>query len=73
MRDQRHHGGKVVERVVAGESLVVTRSGEPVAELVPIRTPGFPAEELLRRWKSLPPIDASSFRDDVDAVLDPPL
>ncbi len=70
MRDLRNHGGEIVDRVVAGEALLVTRSGKPVAELIPVRRAGLRAEELLRRWRSLPPVDATTFRDDLDAVLD---
>lgn len=29
----RNHGGDVVDRVATGETLTVTRSGKPVAEL----------------------------------------
>ncbi|HLE85784.1 MAG TPA: type II toxin-antitoxin system prevent-host-death family antitoxin, partial [Thermoanaerobaculia bacterium] len=33
IRELRNRGGDVVERVLAGESLTVTRAGTPVAEL----------------------------------------
>jgi prevent-host-death family protein len=70
IRDLRNHGGEVVKRVLAGESLVVTRSGDPVAELRPVRGPGVEARTLLQRWKHLPPVDPDRLRADIDDLLD---
>lgn len=70
IRDLRNHGGDVVERVLGGESLTVTRSGKPVAELRPVREPGLDATVLLARWRSLPPVDPTRWREDVDRHLD---
>ena len=36
VRELRNEGGRVIDRVLAGESLLVTRAGEPVAELRPL-------------------------------------
>ena len=73
IRDLRNHGGEVIDRVLTGESVVITRSGVPVAELVPLPPEGLDAASLLARWRSLPPIDGVSFRADLDRVLDPSL
>ena len=70
IRDLRNHGGEVVDRVLAGESLTVTRSGRPVAELRPVRRERLDAATLLERRRHLPPIDVERFRRDVDGVLD---
>ncbi len=70
IRELRNHGGDVVKRVLAGESLVVTRSGDPVAELHPVRRPGLEASTLLERWKRLPRVDPDKLRSDIDAVID---
>lgn len=70
MRDLRNHGGDVVDRVLAGECLTVTRSGRPVAALVPVDPGGLSAIELLRRWRHLPHVDGADLRSDLDAVLD---
>lgn len=70
IRDLRNRGGDVVDRVAAGEALLVTRGGKPVAELRPVRPPALDAEALLRRWRDRPPIDASSLRRDVDSLMD---
>ena len=43
IRELRNHGGAVVDRVLAGEHLVVTRDGTPVAELRPVQRRGLGA------------------------------
>jgi prevent-host-death family protein len=73
IRELRNHGGAVVDRVAAGEHLLVTRDGKPVAELRPVRTGALAASTLLRRWRRLPPLDATSLRRDLDATVDPRL
>jgi prevent-host-death family protein len=73
IRELRNRGGDVVERVLAGESLTVTRAGTPVAELRPVPRSGLDRETLLDRWRRVPPVDPVAFRRDVDAVVDPSL
>lgn len=73
IRELRNRGGDVVRRVLAGESLIVTRSGTPVAELRPVRASGLDAAALLERWQHLPPLRPERLRADLDAVLDPDL
>lgn len=73
VRELRNHGGRVLERVTAGETLLVTKDGVPVAELAPLRKEFVAADELLARWRRLPALDADRLRDDLDAVLAPDL
>ena len=73
IRELRNRGGDVVDRVAAGERVIVTRSGRRVAELRPVRSGGLGAADLLRRWRRLPKIDDAALRADVDAALDPSL
>ena len=73
MRDLRNHGGDVIDRVLAGESVTVTRGGRPVAELRPLPAPGLDAAALLERWKNLPTVDPDRLRRDIDALIDPSL
>lgn len=72
-QDLRNHGGNVVDRVVAGESMTVTRDGKPVAELRPLGRPVLPAGTLLRRWAQLPVVDPCYVREDIDLLIDPSL
>lgn len=69
IRDLRNHGGEIVDRVAAGERIVITRSGRPVAELRPVKQ-SWTSAQLMQRWQHVPPIDADAFRRDVDALLD---
>lgn len=73
IRELRNRGGDVVDRVARGESLTITRSGKPVAELRPLRADAVPAPVLLERWRRLPRVDPARLRRDLDAVLDPDL
>lgn len=73
VRDLRNHGGDVVERVLRGECLTVTRGGRPVAELRPLSRPGVEAATLLQRWRNLPTVDPDGLRRDIDALIDPSL
>jgi prevent-host-death family protein len=73
IRELRNHGGDVIERVIAGEHLTVTRAGEPVAELAPVRRRPARAATLLERWSRLPTVDPEALRADLDAVIDPSL
>lgn len=70
IRELRNHGGDVVDRVVGGETLVITRSGKPVAELRPVRPPALEAGTLLARWSHVPHVDPAALRHDLDSVLD---
>lgn len=73
IRELRNHGGEVIERVVAGEHLVVTRDGRAVAELRPLRRPPVPAHVLVERWRTIPVVDPVRFRADIDRAIDPSL
>lgn len=70
IRDLRNHGGDVVDRVAAGEHVVITRGGRPVAELRPIARSGLTAATLLARWRHLPAVDPAVLRGEIDAVID---
>jgi len=73
VRELRNHGGEVLDRVMRGESLVVTRDGTEVAELVPRRRPARGTAELIAARKTLPRMDRDRLRADLDRILDPAL
>ena len=70
VRELRNQGGWIIERVLAGELLTVTRDGTPVAELRPLRGPAMTSVALLERWRVLPPVDPDSLRRDIDETVD---
>jgi len=70
VRDLRNHGGEVLNRVARGESLIITRDGAEVAEMVPLHRSSVAPAELIARRRALPLVDPDALRRDVDAVLD---
>lgn len=70
VRDLRNKSAALWKRVQQGESVVVTRDGEPVAEVVPLRRAPLHKDQLLQRWADAPQVDAEQFREDVDEALD---
>ncbi|MCY3647753.1 MAG: type II toxin-antitoxin system prevent-host-death family antitoxin [Chloroflexi bacterium] len=70
IRELRNRGRAVIDRVEAGESLIVSRDGRPVAELRPLPRKPLDAATLLERWRHLPPADPDAWRRDVDSVVD---
>ena len=73
VRDLRNNGAEVLDRVVRGETLVVTRDGTPVADLRPLRRRSLPTAELIARRRALPAVDPRGLRDDIDQLIDPSL
>ena len=70
VRDLRNHGGDVLDRVVHGESVTITRGGRPVAELRPLMSPGLSTRVLIERWSRLPAMDPMRLRQDLESVFD---
>ena len=70
MRDLRDHGGRVLDRVAAGERVVITRDGAPVARLGPLPAAGLGAAALVARFARLPRVDSEALRRDVDTAVD---
>jgi prevent-host-death family protein len=70
IRDLRNHGGEVIDRVVAGESVTITRDGLAVAELRPLPRRRMTSAELAERYRRLPVVDPDQLRADIDALID---
>lgn len=70
MRDLRNQGGRVLDRVAAGERVTITRDGKAVARLEPAARGRLSAEALIGRFRRLPEVDPRRLREDIDAVLD---
>jgi len=72
-RELRNDNAKVIEAVAAGETFIVTRNGEPVAELRPLRTGRrtfISREEVAELATAGVRIDRHRFRADLDDVID---
>lgn len=73
IRDLRNRSADVLRRVERGESLTVTRDGEPVATVAPLPRRTVQVDELILRRRSLPVIDADDLKADIDELIDPEL
>ena len=70
-RELRNDSAAVLRDVQAGQTVVVTRNGVPVAELRPIQPRRFlPRAAIADAARRAPRIDAARFRADLDAVVD---
>lgn len=72
-RELRNDNARVMEAVTAGETFVVTRNGEPVAELRPLRAGRrtfISREEVAALAPADVRIDHDLFRADLDRVVD---
>ena len=72
-RELRNENAKVMDAVAGGETFIVTRNGEPVAELRPIRTVRktfIKRQNLSRNAGVRVRIDPDQFRRDLDNAVD---
>lgn len=72
LRELRHRGGEVVRRAAAGNVIIVTDNGRPLAEIRPLSGPRRrrTTQELKSAWGHLRPLDAERLREDVDSIVD---
>lgn len=70
VRELRNQGGQVLDRVLAGERVTITRDGRPVARLEPLPRGRLGAAALVERFRTLPEVEPTRLRQDVDALLD---
>lgn len=70
-RELRNDSAAILCDVQAGQRMIVTRNGTPVAELKPVAARRFvPRAALARAARTAPRIDAARFRADLDAAAD---
>ena len=61
----------ILRDVQAGQHIIVTRNGTPVAELKPVSSHRFvPRAAIAAATRIAPRIDATRFRADIDAFVD---
>ena len=70
VRDLRNKGGEILKQVETGRNFVVTRDGDPVAELKPLDRKTLSREAIIKRFQHVPIVDASRLRHDVDSFID---
>lgn len=70
-RELRNDSGAVLREVQAGNTVVVSRNGEPIAELRPVSRRTFvPRQVIAGAGKTAAPGDYEQFRTDLDRVVD---
>lgn len=70
-RQLRNDSAAVLREVQAGQTLIVTRNGEPVAELRPFSARRFvPRSVIAAAARRATRVDANRLRADLDAVVD---
>lgn len=70
-RELRNNSGSVLRDVQAGQTMIVTRNGVPVAELRPVPPRRFvPRAAVADAALRAPRVDAAQLRADLDAVVD---
>jgi prevent-host-death family protein len=66
-RELRNDSGEIMRQLDRGESFIVTRNGEPVGELTPLRRHRFvSAEAAVAQFRGAPRVDFSRLRADLD-------
>ncbi|MEV0802194.1 type II toxin-antitoxin system Phd/YefM family antitoxin [Kribbella sp. NPDC050281] len=69
-REFRNHSAAVMDAVEAGETYHITRNGTEVAELRPLnKRRRLSAQELVRRHRRLPRVDAALMRQEADEIF----
>lgn len=70
-RELRNRSADILRDVQAGQTVIVTRNGTPVAELRPIQPRRFVSRSTIAAGaERAPRIDAGRFRADLDAAVD---
>jgi len=70
-RELRNDSGAVLREVQAGQTIIISRNGVPVAELRPIPPRRFvPRAAIADAARRAPRVDADRLRADLDAVTD---
>jgi prevent-host-death family protein len=74
IHEAKTHLSRLVERVAAGEEIVIAKAGKPVAKLVPYREPAPPVRKpgfwrgkvkIKRGFDELPESIAAAFRGEL--------
>lgn len=72
-RQLRNENAQVMDAVAAGETFVVTRNGEPIAELRPLRAHRrtfIARDDIMALAATGMRIDRRQFRSDLDDAID---
>jgi antitoxin (DNA-binding transcriptional repressor) of toxin-antitoxin stability system len=70
-RELRNDSGRIMRALTEGESFIITRNGEPIGELTPLRRHRFVrAEAATELFRTAAPVDPDRLRHDLDQIAD---
>lgn len=72
-RELRNNNAKLIDAVIGGETFIVTRNGQQVAELAPLRAHRrafVPRAEIVQMAAPRRRVDSRRFRKDLDRLID---
>jgi len=70
-RDLRTRSAEIMRAVEHGETFIVTRSGTPIGELVPLQRRRFVSrEQFTTMSENAPTVDVDRFRADLDRSVE---
>lgn len=70
-RQLRNDSGRIMRALGEGETFTITRNGEPVGALTPLRRRRFVrAEAAAELFEAAAPVECESLRRDLDLVAD---
>jgi antitoxin (DNA-binding transcriptional repressor) of toxin-antitoxin stability system len=70
-RELRNDSGRIMRALDSGTTFVVTRNGQPVGELRPLRRARFvDAITVAEAYRHAPPLDWDNVRNDLDTFVD---
>ena len=70
-RELRNDSGRIMRALTEGETFIITRNGEPIGELTPLRRHRFVrAEAAIELFRTAAPVNYDQLRQDLDRVAD---
>ena len=70
-RELRNDSGRIMRALTEGETFIITRNGEPIGELSPLRRHRFVrAEAAIELFRTAAPVDYDQLRRDLDEFAD---
>jgi len=70
-RELRNDSGRIMRALTEGETFIITRNGEPIGELTPLRRHRFVrTEAAIEFFRTAAPVDYDRLRQDLDQIAD---
>jgi antitoxin (DNA-binding transcriptional repressor) of toxin-antitoxin stability system len=70
-RELRNDSGRIMRALIEGATFIVTRNGEPIGELTPLRRHRFVrSEAAIELFRTAPAVDYDRLRSDLDDIAD---